>query len=90
MDEHTFQAIALKAMTDTTMLPVEIQISNAWMVVNALQLAARHPALNAYMRASMEQTGRLFQAAIVERHPDAGPLLEMGWNEAYDVPNDGQ
>lgn len=84
-DEDAFMAVALPVMQDMTPINVEIRIVDAWTLVSALQLATRHPDLDLYMREAIERGGRQFQDAIADRHPDAGPVLEMGWHTAFDT-----
>lgn len=90
MDEQTAIAITGRVMSDETPLLVEIRITDAWMLVSALQLCTRHPGLSKPMRKHITHVAMQFRDAIVERHPDAEIVLEMGWDSDYDVPFEGQ
>jgi len=54
-------------------------------LIDNLQLANRHPGISDMMKAHVERIARKFQAAIVEKHPQADTLIEMGWNTHFDV-----
>lgn len=85
IDEERYVEITAKVMTDDTLLPVSIHIKEAWMLIGGLQLATRHPGLSPVMRAALENIARQFQLSIVDLHPEAKPLLDMGWDERFDV-----
>lgn len=85
MNEQRFLELTAEIMTDTALLPVTIQIKEAWMLIGGLQLSTRHPGLSKVMRESLVSIAQQFQAAIVERHPGANPLLNMGWDEHFDA-----
>jgi hypothetical protein len=84
MNADDFKKVALAAMTDETALPVHITISDAWMLVSALQLSVRHPGLHQPLKDRLTEIARQFQASIAELHPEANQALEMGWSEEYD------
>lgn len=79
MNESQFIAQTARVMQDRTPLNVHIEIRQAWLIVSVLQLAWRHPNLSEPMRASLVEIADQFQIPIVERHPDAEELLQMGW-----------
>ena len=85
MNEAQYMTITRQVITDESPLEVSVRIAESWILVSALQLVTRHPGLGDAMKQGVERAARQFQAAIAERHPEAGPLLEMGWNPAYDV-----
>lgn len=72
-------------MTDTSPMPVVIEVQDAHMIVTSLQLAIRHPGVSKTLKKRIEATARQLQAAIVGLHPEAEEILEMGWNTAFDV-----
>lgn len=82
-----YMRIARRVMRDETPLNLTITISNAWILVSALQLATRHPVMGQPLRQHLEHIARQLQAAIVERHPEAEALLEMGWQPEHDQPS---
>lgn len=90
MDEQTALGIMRKVMPDETPLLLEMRIREAWFLVSALQLASRHPDMSAPQKAQLTVVGQQIQDAIVERHPEAEAVLEMGWDEQYDVAEGGQ
>lgn len=85
MDEQTALGIMRKVMPDERLLLLDMRIRDAWFLVSALQLASRHPEMGAAQKARMIAVGQQLQDAIVERHPEAEAVLEMGWDEQYDV-----
>lgn len=85
MNEARFLELTAEIMTDTTPLPLTIQIKQAWLIVSVLQLGTRHPHISAMQKHLFRQLAQQFQAAIVERHPQANPLLNMGWDERFDA-----
>ena len=88
MDEQFFMEQTRRVMSDNTPLPVTINIQEAWLLISGLQLASRHPGISPYMKSALENIGRQFQQAIVERHPQAAELIEFGWNPEMDVPQE--
>lgn len=84
MNEETFYDVARRVLSDRRPLDCQIDVADAWTLVSALQLATRHPGISGEMRDAIEYVARQFQNAIVDEHPDAGPVLEMGWNPALD------
>jgi hypothetical protein len=84
-EEAADLALTHKVMTDLVPLEVFISIAEAWLLITALQLAIRHPALGEPMRQSLENIGRQFQESVVARHPEAADLLERGWDSFFDV-----
>ena len=87
--EEKFLEITKKVMSDDTPLPVMIDIMQAWLLVSGLQLLIKHPDVSQQMKDVWEHTARQFQEAIVELHPEAKELIEMGWNTDYDVDENG-
>lgn len=85
MDEQTALGIMRKVMPDEKPLLLEMRVREAWFMVSALQLASRHPAMSDAQKAQLLVVGQQLQDAIVERHPEAEVVLEMGWDEQYDV-----
>lgn len=77
------RAIIERAMQDKNELQVIISIGEAWVLVAGLQVAARHPEIPPSTRSHLLNLGRQFQAAIVERHPEAYDVLEQGWHNPY-------
>lgn len=84
MNADEFRGAAIPAMTDETILPVNITISDAWMIVSALQLTVRHPDLHEPLRNRLTDIAHQFQSKIAELHPEADEALNMGWSEEYD------
>lgn len=76
-------------MSDKTPLQVDIDIMSAWLLISGLQLAVKHPGISVHMKKHLTRIGRAFQARIVEHHPEAEELLEMGWNSEFDVDENG-
>lgn len=84
ISEHEYMEIARRVMEDETAQPVVIRYTDMRMLVSGLQLCTRHPALHAPLKERLTQIARQFQEAITLMHPEAGPLIEMGWNSDYD------
>lgn len=74
-----------KAMRDERLLSVTITIAQAWMLVSAVQLTARHPDLESGLAQRIIELGQQFQGSIAELHPDWQELLEMGWSPEFDL-----
>lgn len=85
MNDQQFIDATAKVMSDKTPLSLTIQIRDAWLLVSGLQLATRHPMVTEPMKGLLETIARQFQGVIVKAHPEAQPLLEMGWDSEYDV-----
>lgn len=79
MDDKRWIQLAEKAMTDPTILPVEITIRDAWFLVAALQLAWKHPGQNAARRKWLRALADAFSGRIVELHPEAKAAIDHGW-----------
>lgn len=90
MNEQQFLQTTAKVMTDKTPLSLTIRIQDAWLLVSGLQLATRHPGVTDQMKELLEAIARQFQGAIVQAHPEAHPLLEMGWDSTYDMESEGE
>lgn len=88
--EERFLEIAQEVMTDATPLTMQMSVADAWMCVSTLQLATRHPYISRVQRDFFMKVARKFEAVIVQHHPAAKPLIDMGWDERFDVDvNDG-
>ena len=84
MGEQEFSQQALPILSDKTPINVQLTVALQWMLVSGIQTAVRHPEMDAYTLQALRSTARQFQGNIVQRHPDAGAILEMGWNPNYD------
>lgn len=89
MDAEQFVEIGVKVLKDDTPLTVTIDIMQAWILVSGLQLLCRHPGVSQQMKDIWTHSGRQFQEAIAEAHPDAEELMEMGRNTDFDVDEEG-
>ena len=79
------QNVVAAVMSDHQPLNVHIDIMQTWLLISAIQLATRHPGLNTTTKTHLTQTGRAFQQAIVDYHPEAAELIEMGWHSEFDM-----
>lgn len=84
MNKTQWIRIAGNVMRDRTPIALTITIRDAWLLVSGLQLATRHPEIDPTTKTFLEALARQFQGVIVEAHPEAGELLEMGWNQNFD------
>lgn len=75
----------LALMADESPLTITMRISDAWMIVSAIQLTMRHTEVDDDLRGRLTALARKYQAALATVHPAAGELLEMGWDTKYDV-----
>lgn len=82
-DEQAMQ-ITAQVMSDERPLQVTISIKEAWLLISALQLVCRHPGISTHMKDDFEHIARQFQDSIVEQHPVAQAVIEMGWDTRYD------
>lgn len=71
-------------MEDAQEMQIALTMRDLWMIVGAVQLVTRHPEANGEALRLATETARLMQARIIEHHPDAWLLLQMGWDERYD------
>lgn len=85
ISEERFLEVTAQVMTDTLPLQLNLQIKDAWLVTSALQAITRHPMISDQQRAMFRELAQTYEAAIVLRHPEAKPLVEMGWDERFDV-----
>jgi hypothetical protein len=72
-------------MGDYEPLEVTITIRDAFEIVGGIQLCARHPDMPRDLLAMCVQAAHQLQDRIGEQHPDAWLVLQMGWDERYDV-----
>lgn len=87
--EEKYLEVLQKVMSDDTTIELEIDIMQAWLLVCGLQLLTRHPEVSQQMKDIWTHTAREFQEVILEVHPEAEELIEMGWNEDFDVDENG-
>ena len=88
--EKKFMDIGRKVMEDDTEIEVVIDVPQAWILVNGLQLLCRHPGVSQAIKDMWTHTGRELQEAIVTLHPEAEEMIEMGWNTKFDVDENGK
>lgn len=74
-------------LSDERILPVEIHIHDAWILISGLQLALRHPGITAGLRGSLSDICGQFEGAITELYPEAAELLAQGRDPEQDVPS---
>lgn len=79
MDDKRWIQLAEKAISDPTILPVQITIKDAWFLVAALQLAWKHPQQTADRRRWLRALADAFIGRIVELHPEAQAAIDQGW-----------
>lgn len=84
-DEQQFMEIATKVMTDDRHYPLMISLADSWILASAIQLALRHPHLGDPLKKHLRKICDQFIDQIATVHPEASDLLEMGYDERYDV-----
>lgn len=84
VSDREFIEIGSRVMADMTRLEVNIDIRSAWLLVSLLQLASRHPGISQDMDRFARQIAMQFQNSVTERHPEAAPLFQLGWNKQLD------
>lgn len=84
MNDRQAEEIVRTCMTDERPLSVNITVKDAWILVSAIQLATRHPALSIYMKDSLFSSARMFQQQVEAAHPESHELIEMGWDIRFD------
>lgn len=84
MDDDQALAIIGAVLTDKQPLQVNIRIQEAWLIVSAIQLASRHPGIGEAQRGALIDIAEQIAAPIIERHPDAASVIEMGWDPTHD------
>lgn len=85
MNEQEAMNRIVAAMADETPLNVTINISEAWLLVSAIQSLTRNPGLGDPTKERLVEIAMQLADPIIERHPQSEDVLEMGWNPAYDV-----
>lgn len=85
MDEEQFMEVVSRVMQDHSLLTININVKELWLVVSNLQLAHRHPGPSQTMKDLIRHIGDQMINAICVHHPDAREPLEMGWDAQYDV-----
>ena len=90
MDEQQARQISRQIVSDKAPLPIEVSAREAWLLVLTLQTCARSTAFSAKTSSILTGVAMKFQDAIVERHPDAELVLEMGWDEERDSAKENQ
>lgn len=74
----------LPIMEDTEIVEVSLTMAELWQIMAAVHLATRHPeAHNEALRLAV-MAARQIEGRIIEYHPDAWAMLQMGWDERYD------
>lgn len=74
-----------RIMADKTRVMVRVDVHQAWLTISCAQLVTRHPDLNDEVKTEVVNMAHQFQDAIVELHPGAEQLIQMGWDTSYDV-----
>lgn len=85
-DEQESLALMRIVFEDKELLTFQTDSQSAWCALAGLQLAWRHPGLSPVLKTLIEHLARQLQQAIIDRHPEAEPILEAGWNTDWDVP----
>lgn len=84
LSSSQFLRVAGKVLEDAQPIAVTITISEAWVLVAALQLATRNPGMPSTTRRHVTGIARQFQLTVEQRHPEAHDAFEMGWWERFD------
>lgn len=71
-------------MRDEEPQTIPLTMRDLWMIVGAVQLVIRHPEVSGDVVKICAQAAQQIQERIIEHHPDAWLLLQMGWDERYD------
>lgn len=88
MDEQEFMKQLAPIMADDTPVHTSITIRDFWFLDSILSLAWRHPDLSLHQKNWIMHLHLQIIVPILERYPDAKPLIEAGWNTEMDVPID--
>lgn len=84
LDPDKFKILAGVAIADSDPVVIDLRMSGAWWFVVAVQIAVRHPAMEAKMHDSLIDIARQVQNGLKEDCPAAVEALEMGWDAAND------
>ena len=74
-------------MRDDQEMSIEVTMAEAFEIVGDVQLCTRHPDIrlgNEALRISVDAAKQI-QVRIVEYHPDAWLMMQMSWDEKYDI-----
>lgn len=74
-----------EALSDHHYQTVMIKTNELFMIVSALQLAARHPQLSEIFVIHLTDITQRLMAIIATLHPDAEPFLKKGFDPDYDM-----
>lgn len=88
MDEQAFLKQLAPIMADETPVFVSITIRDFWFMDCILSLAWRHPDLSFHQKNWIMHLHLQIIVPILERYPEAKPLIESGWNTDLDMPID--
>lgn len=66
-------------------IPIIIDAVTAICIIGAIQLATRHPKFIGPSRVVTENFARELQAIVVEKFPETGATLAMGWDPNFDL-----
>lgn len=86
MNDQEFLAAAKAAMYDQSPVTWNLTIADCWMMISAIQLAFRHPQLQAPLKANLVRMCDAVIDTIAQKHPEAREALNMGWNPQHDKP----
>ena len=72
-------------MGDYEPLELSITIRDAFEIVGGIQLCSRHPDVPQDLMAMCIQAALQIQERVIEHHPDAWAVMQMGWDPASDL-----
>lgn len=75
------RTVEVSLLSNNTEITVPLTVSDHWIALCAAQLVVRYPTLPPHAREWIEAIARLFQAGLIEDHPDIADLAERGWTE---------
>lgn len=85
MDEQEFLKQLAPIMADETPIQTTITIRDFWFMDSVLSLAWRHPELSLHQKNWIMHLHLQIITPILDRYPEAKPLIESGWNTEMDV-----
>jgi len=87
MSKKTWMRATAAVMSDVRPIKLEINIAQLWLIITAIQAAARHPSIHGETYKRLKDISDQMSQAIIAEHPEAADLLKAGWDRRFDVVN---
>lgn len=86
-NDPRYRALIEALLNDKTEIPMNIEVSQAWIMLLVVQIAWKKSGQLEWMRDNLEHVGRLIQGRICELYPELLPYAERGWRTGFIRPS---